>query len=111
MAHRDKSGYYMKLTLVENGGQTARRIQRVEWQETTGQVKSLEGEHLPPDLVVHTGNGQAEKHFATFLGIEVPKEPTWEAYLPTKANLTYVIIGVALVFILNGLLTLATSSY
>jgi len=111
MAHKDESGYYMKLTMVENGEVTVRRIQRMEWQDQFGRVLFVEGKDLFTDLIVHTGKGQKEKHCARFLGVKVPQEPTWEAYLPTKANLTYVIIGVATVFILNGLLTLATTSY
>lgn len=111
MAHKDKSGYYMKVTLVENGNHTPRRIQRIEWQDQRGQVHFLEGRNLPSDLTILTGKGQEEKHFAKFLGVEVPQDPAWDAYLPTKANLTYVIVGVALVFILDGILTLAMTSY
>jgi hypothetical protein len=109
MAHRDGSGYYMKLEMFENGEVTSRRIQRLEWQEARGQVFFLEGKDLPTDLIVQTGTGYKENHIAKFLGIKLPKEPTWEALLPTKANLVYVIFGAALVFILEGLLTLATS--
>ncbi len=111
MAHKDKSGYYMKVTLVENGNHTPRRIQRIEWQDQRGQVHFLEGRNLPSDLTILTGKGQEEKHFAKFLGVEVPQDPAWDAYLPTKANLTYVIVGVALVFILDGILTLAMTNY
>jgi hypothetical protein len=107
MAHKDGSGYYMKVVLVENGEVTPRRFQRLEWQDPSGRVHFLEGKDLPADLIISTGTGQREKHVAKFLGVTVPNEPTWEALLPTKANLVYVIFGAALVFILKGLLTLA----
>jgi hypothetical protein len=108
MAHKDGSNYYMKVALVENGEVTPRRFQRLEWQDHNGRIHFLEGKDLPADLILHTGTGQKEKYFARFLGVKVPKEPTWEALLPTKANLVYVLVGAALVLILNGVLTLAT---
>jgi hypothetical protein len=111
MAHKDGSGYYTKVVLIENGEATPRRIQRMEWQGKDGLVHCLEGKYLPADLLLHTGLGVKEKHFARFLGVKTATEPSWLTLLPTKPRLAYAIMGAALVLVLKATLTLAATAF
>jgi hypothetical protein len=111
MAHQDGNGYYTKVVLVENGNAVPRRIQRLEWQGEDGRVHFLEGKRLPADLILFTGTGFKDNHFARFLGVKTTPPTSWHSMLPTKANAVYVAIGAALVIVLKGTLTLAAATF
>ena len=111
MAHKDGSGYFTKVVLVENGEAIPRRVHRMEWQDENGVVKCTKGQDLPHDLIIFTGKGFQEEHFARFLGIKTTLPRPWLPLPTAKGDLVYVIVGAALVLILKGVLALLAVAF
>ena len=116
MALRDKDSgvYYTKWNHVENGNVITRRIHRLEIQGRDGRLYIITGAELPDYIQTCAGVGHKGLHIAQILLPEEATRPTYSLALQpnpwfSKRDLVCVMIGLALVLILKGGITLAAT--
>lgn len=103
---------YTAFQFRENGKVENRRLHRIEFQDRTGKVHTLEGKDLPNFISVDTGTGQKGHHIGTIL-LEPEKAtrsliPKWEAW-PNYRDLLNGLAAVVLFMMLQRFVQIAST--